>query len=95
MDGFSPNLIFFTIVLSIGAGLVKKSRGTFHFHKLDVYVKGSTKVFNFFLLKSSKTKRIAPTRLHFPRHLILDPAGQVQAAAIISSDSLINVTIIL
>ena len=87
MDVLSPNLIILTRVLSIGAGLLEGSRGIFYFDNWDVYVKGSTKRFNFFLLKSSKAKKIAPTWwLHFPRHLTLDPARQVQAAAITSSN---------
>ena len=43
---------------------------------------------NFFYYKTSKAKIIAPAWLDSPRHLTLDPAGQVQAVSIISSDFL-------
>ena len=61
VDGLSPNLMFFTGVLSIGARLVEESGGTFHFDNWAVHVKGSTKALKFLLLKSSKAKSIAPT----------------------------------
>ena len=94
VDGLSPNL-FFTRLLSIGTGLVDESWETFHFDNWDVHVKGSSEVFAFFLLKSSKAKRTAPLWLQLPRNLALDPAGQGQAVAITFSDSLLNFTITL
>ena len=83
---------FLTRVLSIVARLVEESRATFHFDNWDVHIKSCTNVFICFLLKYPKVKRIAPSWSHLPKHLIFDLTGQVQAAAIISSNFLINWT---
>ena len=83
---------FLTRVLSIVARLVEESRATFHFDNWDVHIKSCTNVFICFLLKYPKVKRIASSWSHLPKHLIFDLAGQVQAAAIISSNFLINWT---
>lgn len=83
-------IYFVTRFSSIGAILIEELRGKFDFDKWDVHVKGSIKYFAFFLLNSSKAKRVGPTWLHFLRHLPLDSEGQVKAAAVISSYSPIN-----
>ena len=77
--------IFITI-LSIEAGSDDELRGTFHLESLDVHIKGTQSSFNHLCLKSSMAKRIAPTWLHFQRQFVPVPAGQVQAAAQMSSD---------